>query len=169
MQSLVSTPLRRFAPSLRDTAHRSLKKTMKLQIILLTLLSITSVHANEKNELEGLFQLTCFNGKIDSRSKCSTIIKLNRDISPDRLKGGLTCGYPDLTSEIKWEYHRKAEKKLHLRLERVFPLGSLTPLREMKDVTYEGERIVIFEDEHQVIVLEPITRKSEPVATGQRR
>ena len=51
--------------------------------------------------------------------------------------------------------------ELTILISRVFPLGEPDATVSQKEVTYAGERIIVFEDSHQVIVIEPIAIQSE--------
>jgi hypothetical protein len=133
---------------------------MKHLILILATLLTPLAHAEEKKTQE-LFQLTCFNGELDSGSKCSTTTSLHRDHAPTTIKGGLTCGYPKLTSNIEWELKEKKDDNLTILISRIFPLGEPDAKVSQKEVTYSGKRIIVFEDSHQVIVLEPKAIQSE--------
>jgi hypothetical protein len=136
------------------------KEKMKRLILLLVILPVSLALAEEK-QTKDLFQLTCFNGKLDSGSKCSSITSIHKDHAPQKIKGGLTCGYPKLTSKIEWELKEKEGDKLTILISRVFPVGESDAKVSQKEVTYSGERIIVFEDSHQVIVLEPKAIQSQ--------
>ncbi|MDB2682558.1 hypothetical protein N9Z14_08195 [Opitutales bacterium] len=133
---------------------------MKHLILLLAFLLTLLAHAEEK-KTQDLFQLTCFNVKLDSSSKCSSTTSIHRDHPPETIKGGLTCGYPKLTSKIEWKLKEMEGDELTILISRVFPLGEPDATVSQKEVTYAGERIIVFEDSHQVIVIEPIAIQSE--------
>jgi hypothetical protein len=123
------------------------------------LLSATLVAA-ENDGMDTLFQLTCFNGKIDSDSKGSIITKIRKDGTHEAMSGGLTCGYPGLVSKITWKWNK--DKESTFVFTRVFPLDSDTPKISTKEITYEGKRVIIFDDEHQVITIGPEESKANP-------
>ena len=80
------------------------------------------------------------------------------------MSGGLTFGYPGLVSKITWEWNK--EKKSTFVFTRTFPVDSDAPQISTKEITYEGKRVIIFEDEHQVITIGPEQSKADPDAVG---
>ena len=122
------------------------------------LLSATLLAA-ENDGMDTLFQLTCFNGKIDSGSKGSSTTKIRKDGTPEAMSGGLTCGYPGLVSKITWKWNK--DKESTFVFTRVFPVDSDTPKISTREITYEGKRVIIFEDEHQVITIGPEESKAD--------
>ena len=70
-------------------------------------------------------------------------------------KGGLTCGYPGKVSQLSWTYIDSGEKGDYYELTRVFPADTEDARTYKKKIHYKGERVVVFEDNSQVIVIEP--------------
>ena len=125
---------------------------MKYILLMTCMLSVAFLRADENGERDTVFELTCFNGKIYCQSKCSMTVRLNKEMeNPD---GSLTCGYPGRVSKVSWEW-KKGDGAV-LVFTRVFPADSDQPGVFRKEVTYEGRQIVLFEDEHQVIVINPV-------------
>jgi hypothetical protein len=96
--------------------------------------------------------LTCFNGKIDSGSLCST--GLYQADGTLHKAGKLTCGYPGKTSEIEHAFvGRRGDKDIYAFTRR-FPLGTPEMSTTRREVEFSGDRIKVFEDESQCIVIE---------------
>lgn len=94
--------------------------------------------------------ITCFNSKIDSRSSCSGPASHRKD-TPTTL----SCGYPEHVSEITSTFIEHRNGKDVYRITHSLPL-SLPKLKPTtKTVEFSNKRIVVFEDQMQVIVIEP--------------
>jgi hypothetical protein len=100
--------------------------------------------------------LTCFIGKIGSRSNCSSIIaKPGENVSKFKVNSvKLRCGYPGEVSEIGWKFIRHENNKDLYSFERIFPADANEYKVTSKTVAYDGNQIIIFQDEHHVIVLD---------------
>ncbi len=132
---------------------------MKKLLFITYMVSAALLNAGEKNQLIALIELTCFNGKIDSSSKCSTSIDLGDNIKPLKASSGLTCGYKGRVSKISWEW--KSDEESVLVFTRIFPADSEKPTISKKEITFKGNRVIVFEDEHQVITIGPKTAEAE--------
>lgn len=99
-------------------------------------------------------RITCFNGKLDSGSSCS-----GTSFQPDgtlHAKGGpLTCGYPGRVSEIEWAFVERRGANDVYRFTRRFPSDTATVTTTSKEVEFSDRRVIVFEDEFQVVVIEP--------------
>ena len=96
--------------------------------------------------------VTCFNGKIDSGSLCST--GLYQADGTLHKAGKMTCGYPGKTSEIEYAFvGRRGDKDIYAFTRR-FPLGTPAMTTAKREVEFSGDRIKVFEDESQCIVIE---------------
>lgn len=138
---------------------------MKQLLLITFMVSAAILNAGEKGELITLIELTCFNGKIDSGSKCSTTIDLGDNIKPLKAISGLTCGYKGRVSKIIWEW--KSDEESVLVLTRIFPVDSAKPTISRKEIIFKGKRIIVFEDEHQVITIGPETAETEQGSAHQ--
>ena len=99
--------------------------------------------------------VTCFNGKLDSGSFCSA--KPTREAVADsklRVARGLTCGWPGKVSELHWEFVKQWEKADVYRVIRRFPADTQNAVTTTNTVYFTGNRITVFEDKYQVIVME---------------
>ncbi|MFO1043007.1 MAG: hypothetical protein U0941_14550 [Planctomycetaceae bacterium] len=97
--------------------------------------------------------VVCFNGKLDSRSSCST-----NCFQPDGTlhpKGKMTCGYVGQASEIEWSFVERRNDKDVYRFTRRFPLDTADVSTTKKTVEFSDRRVVVFEDNVQAIVIEP--------------
>ena len=96
--------------------------------------------------------VTCFNGKIDSGSLCST--GLYQADGTLHKAGKMTCGYPGKTSEIEYAFvGRRGDKDIYAFTRR-FPLGTPEMTTTRREVEFSGDRVKVFEDESQCIVIE---------------
>lgn len=97
--------------------------------------------------------IAIFNGKVDSRSSCSTT-----NFQSDGLlhaKGKMTCGYPGHVSEIEWSFVERHNDKDVYRFTRRFPSDTADVSTTTEDVEFSDRRVVVFEDKFQVILIEP--------------
>jgi len=97
--------------------------------------------------------ITCFNGKVDSKSSCS-----GTNFQPDgtlHATGKMTCGFPGRVSEIEWSFIERREAGDVYRFTRRFPLDTADISTTTKDVEFNDGRVIVFEDEFQVVVIEP--------------
>lgn len=98
-------------------------------------------------------RIVCFNGKLDSDSSCSrTNFQLNGAL---RAKGGMTCGSPGQFSEIEWSFVQRHHDRDVYLFTRRFPSDTPAAHTTSKTVEFRDHRVVVFEDEAQVIVIEP--------------
>ncbi len=98
--------------------------------------------------------VTCFNGKIDSESLCSA--GLYQADGTLHKAGKMTCGYPGKTSEIEYAFvGRRDDKDIYAFIRR-FPLGTPEMSTTRREVEFSGDRIKVFEDESQCIVIEGV-------------
>lgn len=101
--------------------------------------------------------LTCYNGDIGSRSNCSMVIcdpSVRKGSGADAPAGSLTCGYPGKVSKISWEFVRQETGQDVYRFERVFPWDMDEHQSTSNVVAFEGAQVVVFQDEHQAIVVD---------------
>jgi hypothetical protein len=98
--------------------------------------------------------VTCFNGKIDSGSLCFTV--LYQADGTLHTAGKMTCGYPGKTSEIEYAFVGRRDGKDIYAFTRRFPLDSPEMNMTRKEVEFTGDRIKVFEDESQCIVIEGV-------------
>jgi hypothetical protein len=66
----------------------------------------------------------------------------------------MTCGWPGKISEISWQFLRHKGAKDIYSFERRFPLDANDCQVTSAEVAFDGAQIVIFQDEHQAIVLD---------------
>jgi hypothetical protein len=96
--------------------------------------------------------ITCFNGKIDSGSRCSASC-----FQPDGTlfkTGTMTCGWPGKVSEIKWTFIGRRGDKDAYRISRRFPVDAPATTTTQKEVEFAGDRVKVFEDESQCIIMD---------------
>lgn len=98
-------------------------------------------------------RIVCFNGMVDSRSSCST-----SNFQPNgtlHRTGKMTCGKQGHVSEIEWSFlERRGDNDVY-RFTRRFPSDTAAVSTTTQDVEFSDGRVVVFEDEFQVIVIEP--------------
>jgi hypothetical protein len=97
--------------------------------------------------------VTCFQYKLDSGASCSGAC-----FQPDGTlmrTGKMTCGHRGKVSDIEWTFvERRGDKDLY-KFTRRFPVNAGSPSTTSKVVEYTGNRVIIFKDKWQVIVIEP--------------
>jgi hypothetical protein len=100
-------------------------------------------------------RIVCFNGKINSGSSCATF-----NFQPDgalQTTNDLTCGFPGHVSKIECAFVEQRGGKDAYRFTRHFPADMAAPNISIKTIEFSYTRTVVFEDEHQVVVIEPVT------------
>lgn len=105
--------------------------------------------------------LTCFIGKIGSRSNCSSIIaKPDENVSNFKINNvKLTCGHPGKVSEIGWKFIKHENNKDMYSFKRVFPADANEYTETSKTVAFDENQIIVFQDEYQVIVIDSPDKK----------
>jgi hypothetical protein len=100
--------------------------------------------------------LTCFNGKVDSGSFCSTTpAKESKHDAPAQSIREMTCGFPGKVSEIHWRFVGYQGPADVYQVSRRFPSDTQRASTATNSVLYFGKRVAVFEDKDQVIVMEP--------------
>lgn len=97
----------------------------------------------------------CFNGKVDSGSSCSTKPTQGPVSDPKvKVSEGMTCGFPGKVSHLTWEYvGQRGTADLYL-FSRRFPFGTQSARTTSNTIAFTGNRVTIFEDADQVVVME---------------
>lgn len=100
--------------------------------------------------------VTCFNGKVDSKSFCSaTATPEAKHEGKVEVDHGLTCGLPGKVSEIHWRFvGHQGPSDVYL-VSRRFPADKPGTVPVTNSVIYFGKRVSVFLDSDQVIVMEP--------------
>ena len=97
--------------------------------------------------------LVCFNGKDGSGSNCrSTMAKIEGGLKV--ITSTLRCGFPGAVSEITWTYRGQKEGKDLYHVTRKFPSDTDHATTVKTDLSFDGKRHVLFQDEAQCIVVE---------------
>jgi hypothetical protein len=97
--------------------------------------------------------LVCFNGKDDSGSNCRiTMAKIEDGLKV--VTGKLSCGFKGAVSEITWTYRGQKDGKDLYHVVRKFPSDSNDASTSEADVSFDGKRQVLVEDQAQCIVIE---------------
>jgi hypothetical protein len=129
-----------------------MKKTSHL--LLASLLAVACLAADsppkDKPHLKAV--VTCFNGKLGSGSSCSATC-----FQPDgtlHRTGKMTCGWPGKVSELEWSFVKTRDTNDVYRFTRRFPSDTPAATVTSKLIEFGGSRLTVFEDKHQVIVLE---------------
>jgi len=104
--------------------------------------------------------VTCFNGKVDSGSFCSTTpAKESKHDAPVQVSREMTCGFPGKVSEIHWRFVGYQGPADVYQVSRRFPSDTPKATIATNSVLYFGKRVAVFEDKDQVIVMEPPRKK----------
>ena len=101
-------------------------------------------------------RVTCFNGAPDVSSFGSgTSYGANGTLY---YEGKMTCGVPGRVSEITWHFAQQRGEKDVYFLTRRFPIDGASVDTSSKEVEVSTQRVIVFQDEHQTIVIEPPTK-----------
>ena len=130
---------------------------MKLTLLSLLAASLACLHgfaadAPAKSSPRFKARVVCFNGKIDSGSSCA-----GDTFQPDgkvHPTGKMTCGFPGKVSEIEWSFLEQRGSTDVYKFTRRFPSDTPSAKTTTKTVEFSDRRVIVFEDESQVIVLE---------------
>ncbi len=75
--------------------------------------------------------------------------------SKGNWSSGLTCGWPGQVSELRWEFLGSDGGADVYQITRRFPADAPHSETVTKKIKFEGKRIVVLEDQYQVVVLDP--------------
>ena len=131
---------------------------MKITLLSLLTVPLTCFHlvaADAPTKASPRFKarVACFNGKLDSGSSCA-----GTNFQPDgalHAKSMMTCGFPGQVSEIEWSFVERRGTNDVYRFTRRFPSDTAAANTTSKTVEFRDSRVVVFEDKHQVVVIEP--------------
>lgn len=127
-------------------------KTLLSSLLLCSVLVCTASEPSKPKPLFGAV-VTCFIGKADSQSSCTTIVKPQE--SAIARSGGMTCGLPGQVSELKWKFVGSESGVDIYEISRRFPADAPQSVTTTKTIRFSGKRVIAFEDQHQVIVFDP--------------
>lgn len=100
-----------------------------------------------------------FNGEPDCGAWTGAIYEAKYNAS---INYGVTCGPPGLVSCVTLNFLRNNGTSDVYELTREFPFGAGVAGSTMtRQVEYSGERIVVFENEHQTIVFDPFIEEGD--------
>ena len=92
----------------------------------------------------------CFDGKIDNAPSCSVTT------GSQGGAGGLTCGHEGKNSTISWTFEGTEGTADVYRFECQFPATKVGAIAGIsKRIKFAGRRIIVFEDEHVAVVMDP--------------
>ena len=116
----------------------------------------TSKAIQEVSEPQYPASLTCFIGELGSGSNCETMIgKSSEGASNLNLADQkMSCGHPGKVSEIEFNFVEHKDKKDIYNFTRLFPSDTNEPTKSSNIVEFNGDQIVVFQDEYQVIVID---------------
>ena len=124
------------------------------QLLLAALLAVACLAADSPTKSKPHLKavVTCFNGKLDSGSYCSgRCFQLDGPLYPT---GNMTCGWPGKISEIEWSFVETRGTNDVYRFTRRFPSDTQATATTSKLIEFGGSRVTVFEDQHQVVVME---------------
>lgn len=89
--------------------------------------------------------------KNHSEIECTSTFSPQQYSPETNLKHGLICGPAGAVSKLNWEYLGTDEQGDHYRFERSFPDDKPNRTLSKKEVIYQGQVLIIFEnDTHQI-------------------
>ena len=135
---------------------------MKMTLTAILIASITTACAIAagvviKTSPKTKARITCFNGKPDVASNCSGI-----NFQPDgtlHATGSMSCGYTGHVSEVWWSFVKTQGSNDVYQFSRRFPSDKPENTTTGKTVEFSGQRVIIFEDEFQSIVIDPAEKR----------
>jgi len=80
------------------------------------------------------------------------------------MKGEVTCGHPNHVSKMGWSFLRSTAEGDIYRFTRRYPSGTEGAGVEIKEVSYSGKTMILWQDDYQKIVLRP---RPEPLEAGK--
>ena len=98
-------------------------------------------------------QIFVNNRKFGATNGCTSGFSPQPTSTITRIKHGISCGHRGAVSKLNWEYVRSDDEGDHYRVERIFPHGEPGQESKAKDVVFQGEELVLFEDDLQRIVM----------------
>jgi hypothetical protein len=126
---------------------------------LAVLAFVTQTEAQEKTARPALKAvITCYNGKIDTGSHCSTT-NFQQDGTTFPTGGPMRCGFRGKVSAISWTLAKSDAQGDHYDFIRVFPADEDGANTQKKRIQFNGKRIIVFKDDHQVVVIDPPATK----------
>ena len=135
-----------------------MKRANRVVVVVVALTAVVVCGCSEREpEPQYAARLTCHLDEIGSGSGCSTVIwdpNEQQDVNPAKRAGSMRCGWTGNVSEISWRFVRHKGAKDIYSFERRFPVDGLNPQVTSQTVAFDGVQVVVFEDEHQVIVLD---------------
>jgi hypothetical protein len=97
--------------------------------------------------------VTCFNNPQDEAGSYCSGTCYQEDGTLFKT-GKMTCGFKGSVSEIEWTFIGQQGAKDRYRFTRRFPVNSPGTTTALKDIEFDGERVRIFEDKSQRIVMD---------------
>lgn len=97
-------------------------------------------------------EIVCHLGKIDSGSGCTA--NASKPGTPPEKNGKITCGFKGKVAEISWSFVERRDGKDVYDFTRRFPIKSESVSTQAKRVSFGGERVIVFEDKEQVVVIQ---------------
>ena len=131
-----------------------------LSLFLFMGLAIVGIAAESTPKTKPLFPatITCFIGKIDSRSSCRMALpNVTEPGSKSLWSSAMTCGSVGQVSEISWEFLGSEGGTDIYQFTRRFPVDAPMPETVTKQIRFHGKRRIVFEDSYQIVVIEPPT------------
>jgi hypothetical protein len=126
---------------------------LSLLTLLLTCFQLVAADVPSKTSPRFKARVVCFNGKLDSGCSCASTC-----FQPDgtlHTQGSMTCGFPGKVSEIEWSFVERRGPNDVYRFTRRFPSDTAAAGTTSKTVEFGESRVVVFEDQVQVVVIEP--------------
>lgn len=140
--------VRRFFASLKI---RAVKFTI-YTIFIFLFTAIVAATAEDSVSPQFRAAIVCYNGKLDSGSSCA--VNPASAGQPLAKSGKMTCGFPGRASEITWSFVERRDGNDVYSFTRRFPIETPETATETKQIKFGGERLTVFEDKFQVIVIQ---------------
>jgi hypothetical protein len=129
----------------------------KIRFALIPVLFTTLVACDRTPSVPSLkAEVTCYIGKLDSGTKCSSATTSPGD--PHGKNGSLRCGLNGKISITKWSFLESRDGRDVYQFSRSFEVDAPPAATQIKQIQFDGTRIVVFEDTAQTVVIQPPTQ-----------
>lgn len=97
-------------------------------------------------------EVTCYLDGLDSTTKCTTGATSPGD--PHAQSGSLQCGLNGKGPTIQWTFLKSHDGKDVYRFSRRPEGDSTARIAQAKEIQFAGQRVVVFDDTSQIVVIQ---------------
>lgn len=93
------------------------------------------------------------NRKHGETNGCTTGFTVHPKSLGMQVAHEMTCGHPGAVSKVVWRYIESDDRGDHYDVRRVFPLGESNETAKDVRIVFNGQPIVLFEDDVQLVTM----------------